>query len=708
MILFRYRGLDDSLEQHVYVSRNKASSVDGARKLHSILVDGKKNLDIDSLIIPKLVVARLKCMVLVLCRKVTLIFSGGKEVDISRYMKPNTHDHHGNILLTVTETSSDYIVHLAGNGISRPDVDNNNSVASLDRNLGLQERSSLSKYSWCRFFACDSQIVISSKRRQRIKEIDLNCTELYTPASKNDMLNAAVPCEVATDFNLNSVDSCDKEINPPSNHLECNVDSMVDYGECEQVVGATSNSIVFTSGDVLSGVRNCDLGNMNSGGICEVDMSIEAVGEYMGKPKSYNGWPTNPGCRGGPQNSVGRVPGSVYPGVGRGGVGHSLSGNPCNPGVVCVNSQNPAGCSPGNTWGGGPGNPGGGGGGHGNPGVEGGGPDNPWGGGGGPGNPGDGPGIPGGGGGVGPNPIFGPQGPVMLGPQPDNLKGGRGNDRHVAEINHIQLLLSNVSTWTHREVRHVMLNGSPVVPPQVPYANNPYWTTYLNRVLLPSTIRPELYKQYFGLSLQQFYQFRDMYVVPALANRNPYLATEDAVAVLFLLKLRKNIDYMSLQLFFGDLSNGTLECWFHCVEDQIYSRGSLLHKLRHLSVQLNKIDILEMLHGATLANSRCCAIFRPALENYMQQNPHLGHVKLVVIAWDSRHIPIPHTSSFHHQTRLYSTKNKGNALVKMVGTGMDGIGRYLFTLQASTSPSNTDQATARYLLETENNQGKRC
>ena len=54
----------------------------------------------------------------------------------------------------------------------------------------------------------------------------------------------------------------------------------------------------------------------------------------------------------------------------------------------------------------------------------------------------------------------------------------------------------------------------------------------------------------------------------------------------------------------------------------------------------------------------------------------------------------------------FSTKIHGNALVELVGAGMDGIGRFFFMLNASSSPSNTDQNAARYIIEVEANQGK--
>ena len=190
----------------------------------------------------------------------------------------------------------------------------------------------------------------------------------------------------------------------------------------------------------------------------------------------------------------------------------------------------------------------------------------------------------------------------------------------------------------------------------------------------------------------------------------PYLATPDAVTTLFLLKFRKDIDYVSLHLFFGDVGDGTLERWFHIVQDFIYSQGDLLRDLRHLSLNQSMRRILDDLHAATASNSRCYAMFEQMRLEFMRVNllrdPNFPYHKLVVIAWDSRHIPIPHTGCFTHQQRLYSTKIHGNAIVKLVGTGMNGISVFLFMLAASTSPSCTDQGMAKYLLQVEAAQGK--
>ena len=43
---------------------------------------------------------------------------------------------------------------------------------------------------------------------------------------------------------------------------------------------------------------------------------------------------------------------------------------------------------------------------------------------------------------------------------------------------------------------------------------------YLNHCLLPSLIDPRNYKSYFAVDSQNFYQFRDQFVVPAMIVHN--------------------------------------------------------------------------------------------------------------------------------------------------------------------------------------------
>ena len=130
---------------------------------------------------------------------------------------------------------------------------------------------------------------------------------------------------------------------------------------------------------------------------------------------------------------------------------------------------------------------------------------------------------------------------------------------------------------------------------------------------------------------------------------------------------------MSLSLFFGGIEDTTIERWVHYVEDYIYSTGPLLVALRQLSNVPTKTALLEELAGATMLNSRAYHAFEGMFNQFKLQNPHIVAPKLVIIAWDSRHIPIPHTSSFNHQRRLFSTKIHGNALVELVSKSVQNL-----------------------------------
>ena len=121
---------------------------------------------------------------------------------------------------------------------------------------------------------------------------------------------------------------------------------------------------------------------------------------------------------------------------------------------------------------------------------------------------------------------------------------------------------------------------------------------------------------------------------------------------------------------------------------------------------MQTLIIFEYLHAATRANSRCYHSFQTVKDRYMANYPQTGHMKLVVIAWDSRHIPVPHSRSLDHQTRLSSTKIHDNANVKLVGSNMDAKAVFLYMFTASTSPSNIDESSTRYLLKVEENQGE--
>ena len=170
--------------------------------------------------------------------------------------------------------------------------------------------------------------------------------------------------------------------------------------------------------------------------------------------------------------------------------------------------------------------------------------------------------------------------------------------------------------------------------------------------------------------------------------------------------MRKDIPYLALELLFGGASAHTLRDWFNMVVDYVYTNSPILIRSRNLSAPHHMTALLEELHSATMRNTRCATAFLPTMLETMRQNPNLGNLKLVVVSWDSRHIKTQHSSSFDFQKRSYSSKIGNNAIVKLAATGADSVQRFIFMTTASTSPSNTDEAMASFLLDFETNQGK--
>ena len=116
---------------------------------------------------------------------------------------------------------------------------------------------------------------------------------------------------------------------------------------------------------------------------------------------------------------------------------------------------------------------------------------------------------------------LGPAALALLLPDQDNLRTGRlGGDRNGLALQATQTALLNVVHLTHRETRWLLLGGRPTPGPQIPYPGIPFMAKYLNHCLLPSLIDPRNYKSYFALDSQNFYQFRDQFVVPVMIVHN--------------------------------------------------------------------------------------------------------------------------------------------------------------------------------------------
>ena len=199
-------------------------------------------------------------------------------------------------------------------------------------------------------------------------------------------------------------------------------------------------------------------------------------------------------------------------------------------------------------------------------------------------------------------PIFGPAPMPLLQPHQDNLTRW---DNHLGLVLQIQRFLNR--RLTHREIRYVLLNGPPLFPPQNPYPLNPYLSRYINKLLLPTTMSEENYLDMFGVTINQFFRLRDLFVVPAIAVNvlRPYIGTADSVLSCFLLKFHKNIDDRFLGLLYGDQDKKNASKWFFLVLDHIYSNSQFVLRLRSLSQANHLRAQYEELHGSTMRQSRC-------------------------------------------------------------------------------------------------------
>ena len=69
-----------------------------------------------------------------------------------------------------------------------------------------------------------------------------------------------------------------------------------------------------------------------------------------------------------------------------------------------------------------------------------------------------------------------------------------------------------------------------------------------------------------------------------------------------------------------------------------------------------------------------------------ERNPNAGEQKLVVTVWDSTCVSLMKEIAYDQQQRHFSTKTKSNALVKLMGSGLNGTGMYVYCMAASLSP----------------------
>ena len=287
----------------------------------------------------------------------------------------------------------------------------------------------------------------------------------------------------------------------------------------------------------------------------------------------------------------------------------------------------------------------------------------------------------------------------------DNLNPN--SDRNGRVLRDLQQRLRAVRQLTHRETRHLLLGGPPGPAPQNPYPGMKYFSRYLNHAMLPSLIEPANYKSYFGVSMEDFFVFRDKFVIPALGgNTSTKAATADTLTAVFFLKMRSDISYRVLGLMFG-CGSSTISDWFHLVLDYIYQNSPLLVRSRNLSNPANMRELLEEVHYATMMNTRFATSFLPTMQEAIRRNPNLQGYKLCGCSWDSRHILIAHCICFDHQKRQYSSKVCNNAIVKTAMCDMCGKQKFHYTVSASISPANTDESLCGFLIDLENATGRK-
>ena len=92
-----------------------------------------------------------------------------------------------------------------------------------------------------------------------------------------------------------------------------------------------------------------------------------------------------------------------------------------------------------------------------------------------------------------------------------------------------------------------------------PFPLNPHDKVCDNHFLLPSLIEPVHFKTLFGFSPEDFYQIRDSYVITSTVSM---ILTPDAIASLYLFKMRENLDFDSLRMIWG-VGRESARYWFY-------------------------------------------------------------------------------------------------------------------------------------------------
>ena len=107
----------------------------------------------------------------------------------------------------------------------------------------------------------------------------------------------------------------------------------------------------------------------------------------------------------------------------------------------------------------------------------------------------------------------------------------------------------------------------------------------------------------FKVNIQQFYQFRDRYVSPALlagtARARPTKLSHDAVTALFLLRFHEGLTLRITAIIFG-VKTLCVRFHYNLVLDYVYEHSVFLTRGRNLGQNNNLVDLYEEVHNITM------------------------------------------------------------------------------------------------------------
>ena len=138
-------------------------------------------------------------------------------------------------------------------------------------------------------------------------------------------------------------------------------------------------------------------------------------------------------------------------------------------------------------------------------------------------------------------------------------------------------------------------------------ANRKFSTTYTNHFVFPTTLDPTTFKVVYKVNIQQFYQFRDRYVSPALLSgtvrARPTKLSHDAVTALFLLRFHEGLTLRITAILFG-VKMKSVQFYYNLVLDYVYEHSVFLTRGRNLGQGNNLVDLYEEIHNNTMNCSR--------------------------------------------------------------------------------------------------------